>query len=393
MDILLITWNYPPRCGGIENVMANLCAGWQQNHGVAVITAHAQDRSGDGPNVFRAPLAGLVVFALYALWRGALQMLRNPAPQVIFGGSALVTPLVLLLARLFDCKAVVQVHGLDVIYPSALYQQLCARWLGRCDQIVANSSYTASLAQQKGVAPHLITVIPPGVESARFAAAANAEIAEVLGLAGKKIILFVGRLAKRKGVREFIAHALPRIVEKVPNACLAVVGANPVASLAHRDDTLGEIRAEVARQGVRDQVRLLGSLSDETLAQLYRACDLVILPAHASRDDVEGFGIVLLEAAAAGKPAVATRVGGIPDAINEGRSGVLVDPTNYEAMAEAVVELLSDDTKRHHMGEYARQRAQSEFSWLRIAQRYETIFGALLSATRSRSAAEHRLRP
>lgn len=387
MDILFITWNYPPRCGGIENVMAHLCAGLQQNHGVSVITSHAQDRSNDGPNVFRAPLAGLVAFALYALWRGALQMLRHPAPQIIFGGSALVTPLVLLLARLFDCKAVVQVHGLDVIYPSALYQQLCARWLGRCDQIVANSSYTASLAEQKGVAPHLITVIPPGVDSARFAAAANAEIAEVLGLAGRKVILFVGRLAKRKGVREFIAHALPRIVAKVPNACLVVVGANPSASLAHRDDILSEVRAEVGHQHLRDHVRLLGSLSDETLAQLYHACDLVILPAQASREDVEGFGIVLLEAAAAGKPAVSTRVGGIPDAIEDGRSGVLIDAGDYAAMADVAIDLLSDDSLRQRLGDRARQRALAEFSWERIVQRHEAVLSALLSAARETAPA------
>lgn len=378
MNILVITWNYPPRCGGIENVMGHLCAGLQPRHNVSVITAHAQDRAADGDQVFRAPVPGLVAFALYALGRGAVQLLRRPATQIVFGGSALVAPLVLILARLFGRKAVLQVHGLDVIYPSSIYQQLCVRWLRGCDQVIANSSYTAALAREKKVPAHRVSVIPPGVDSRRFAGAPQDEIAELLGLAGKKIILFVGRLAKRKGVREFIAHALPNIVEKIPNACLAVVGGNPSASLAHREDALGEIRAEIARQGLREHVRLLGSLSDDTLVQLYRASELVILPAHNGRDDVEGFGIVLLEAAAAGKPSVATRAGGIPDAIEGGRSGVLVDAGDDSAMADAVIELLSDDAKRVRVGQYARERARTEFSWERIVQRYEAGFRALL---------------
>jgi len=391
VDILVLTWNYPPRRGGIENVMAHLCAGLAHNHAVSVITAHTMDRSADEKNVYRGPLAGLLPFALYALMRGALQLVRNRSP-IIFGGSALVTPLVLLLARLFGRKAVVLVHGLDVIYPSPLYQHLCVRWLRFCDQVIANSSYTAMLAREKGVVPNSITVIAPGVDSDRFAGAANDETTEMLGLAGKRVILFVGRLAKRKGVREFIAHALPRIVEKIPNACFAVVGANPHASLAHRNDTLGEIRAEIARQGLRDHVRLLGALSDEALVQLYHASELVVLPVLAGGDDVEGFGIVLLEAGAAGKPAVATRVGGISDAIDDGRSGVLVEAEDHDSMADAVIALLQDDARRRSMGNIARRRAQTAFSWAQIVPRYEKLFQSLLAASVSETAIEQSAR-
>jgi phosphatidyl-myo-inositol dimannoside synthase len=199
VEILIITWNYPPRCGGIENVMVHLSAGLARHNKVTVITANAADRSADGKNVFRAPLPGLLAFAMYALGRGALQLLRNPAMQVVCGGSALVAPLVLLLARLFGRKAVVQVHGLDVIHESPAYQQLCVRWLKGCDQVIANSNYTKTLAEGKGVPTHLVSVIPPGVDEERFAKCDNGGIAEALGLAGKRVILFVGRLAKRKG--------------------------------------------------------------------------------------------------------------------------------------------------------------------------------------------------
>jgi phosphatidylinositol alpha-1,6-mannosyltransferase len=137
-----------------------------------------------------------------SLWRGALSLRRDQGVSVVFGGSALAAPLVWILARLFGRRAVVQVHGLDIIYRSALYRLLCVRFLKRCDRIIANSAYTATLAESKGVSPDRISVIPPGVEPERFAATSDvAATKKLFGLEGRQVILFVGRLARRKGVR------------------------------------------------------------------------------------------------------------------------------------------------------------------------------------------------
>ncbi len=94
-----------------------------------------------------------MLFCLYALWRGAVLLCRNPKIEVVFGGSVLVTPLVLILARLFGRKAIVQAHGLDVIYSNRLYQAMCVRWVTWCDRVVANSTYTGSLIEKKMVGP------------------------------------------------------------------------------------------------------------------------------------------------------------------------------------------------------------------------------------------------
>src|SRR5262249_17611430 len=98
-------------------------------------------------------------------------------------------------------------------------------------------------------------------------------------------------------------------------------------------------------------VLLLGASSDDDLWKLYHASDVVVLPALATIDDVEGFGITLLEAAAAGKPSVATRVGGIPDAVENGKSGILVEPDDYCGLARAIVSLLQNREKSLAMGE------------------------------------------
>jgi phosphatidyl-myo-inositol dimannoside synthase len=372
MGILVITWNYPPRRGGIEYLVSNLCAGLRQKHSVQVITAHARSACRFEEYVFRAPLPGLIPFSLYALWRGAILLLRSRGISVIFGGSVMVTPLVLILARLFGRKAVVQAHGLDVMYASRVYQGICVRWLKFCNRIVANSRYTAFLVVQKGVQQELIWVIPPGVHPERFAGSVNLEaLKKEFGLRNTQIILFVGRLAKRKGVKEFIEKSLLKVVNNVPNACLVIIGDNPSESLTHRDDALSEIRDVISKMNLQARIRLHGSASDDELIKLYQACDVVVLPALAKTHDVEGFGIVLLEAAAAGKPAVATRVGGIPDVVEDGKTGILVEPGDYEQLADAAIALLRDGRRRLIMGECAQRRVQEKFCWEKIINRYE----------------------
>jgi phosphatidylinositol alpha-1,6-mannosyltransferase len=373
MGILVITWNYPPRRGGIEYLVDHLVASLRKRHAVRVVTAYNHSSEFTEIDVVRTPCPGLIPFALFALWRGVLSLRRDPGISVVFGGSALAAPLVWILARLFGRRAVVQIHGLDIIYRSALYQLLCVRWLKRCDRIIANSAYTATLAESRGVSADRISVIPPGVEPERFTAPVDvAATKKLFGLEGRRVILFVGRLARRKGVKEFIQKSLPEIVAAVPQACFVIVGANPTESLTHRDDMVTEIAAAASRLDLERHVMLLGSLSDDDVVKLYQTCDLVVLPALATPDDVEGFGIVILEAAAAGKPVVATRAGGIPDAVDDEKSGILVEAGNYDALSRATVDLLGDEKKRQMMGAFARQRLNEHFTWGKIIPRYET---------------------
>jgi phosphatidylinositol alpha-1,6-mannosyltransferase len=380
MAVLIVTWNFPPRRGGIEDLIRNLCEGLKKRHHVWVITAHAPSTVSED-RVFRAPWPGLMPFAFYALWRGARLLRQKSEIDVIYGGSVMVTPLVLILARLFGRRAMVQAHGLDLVYRSTLYQSLCVRWIQFCDRIIANSQYTAFLAIHKGVRPDLVSVIPPGVHPERFAGPVRVEATKKqFGLEGRRVILFVGRLAKRKGVKEFIQKSLPKIVEGVPAACLAVVGGNPSDSLTEREDVLRDINGAISETGLTDHVRLLGRVADSELIGLYQACDVAVLPALDIADDVEGFGIVLLEAAAAGKPVVATGVGGIPDAVEDGRSGILAGPGNYGGLSRSIIDLLTDEEKRLAMGVYARRRVQQKFAWDRVVSAYETALDIGASA-------------
>ncbi|HXV84114.1 MAG TPA: hypothetical protein VEG60_30035, partial [Candidatus Binatia bacterium] len=113
MSILVISWNYPPRRGGIEILIQSLCAGLREKHRVFVVTSFAKVFQSAELDTLRAPLTGLIPFAFYALWRGARVLARHREIGVVCGGSALVTPLVLVLAWFFHRRAIVMTHGLD----------------------------------------------------------------------------------------------------------------------------------------------------------------------------------------------------------------------------------------------------------------------------------------
>jgi len=236
--------------------------------------------------------------------------------------------------------------------------------------------YTASLARKSGAASDLISVIPPGINPERFASPESVEARKKkLGVGDRRIILFVGRLARRKGVKEFIERSFVKIIREIPNVCFVIVGDNPSASLTHRDDVLSEIKAVMANMKLQNHIRLLGTLNDDELIEVYRASDVVILPVLPTTDDVEGFGIVLLEAAAAGKPTVAMRVGGIPDAVEDGKSGILVEPGDYDGLTRAIILLLKNRDQGLAMGEFGQRRVREQFGWNKIGKLYEVAFG------------------
>ena len=330
--------------------MTGLCHQLRKTHPLFVIACFAPSTNGQEDWIFRPRWPGLVPFFLYALGRCFLLLWKNPEIKVMLGGSALVMPIVLLLAKAFRRKAVVIVHGSDLTYRSLLYQGLCVQWIRHCDGVVANSDFTASLAEAKKARKDSIHVIHPGVDTESFEPFRAEDLKRELGLEGKKILLYVGRLVRRKGLKEFLEKSFNRIAEEVPEVCLLVVGENPKESLIHRDDVLSELMTMVEKMRLENQVRLLGWLGDGDLVKIYQLSDLMVLPALSMKDDVEGFGMVILEAAVAGKPCVATRVGGIPDAIEDGKSGILIEPEDYELMSRTIVNLLQDDQARRALG-------------------------------------------
>jgi phosphatidyl-myo-inositol dimannoside synthase len=176
-----------------------------------------------------------------------------------------------------------------------------------------------------------------------------------LGLSGKKVLLTLGRVVERKGY-DTVIKAMPEISKHVPEAVYVVAGVGSY---------LGKLGKMVEDMKLQSAVRFVGSVSDEERAAYFYLCDLFVMPSRQIGPDVEGFGIVYLEAAMFGKPSIGGNSGGVPEAILDSKTGALVDPSDADALARVVVQLLRDDAVRHELGQNAKARALYEFRWER----------------------------
>lgn len=302
----------------------------------------AAARAPSGVAVREAPLTPLWRF-LFQARRLARREARQWQPDIVLAGSALTAPLARAAARGCKAKTAVYVHGLDVAVSHPLYQALWHPAIRGAEHIIANSQPTADLCRKIGIDDGRIGIVHPGVSlpNAPLDTAAVAQFRAEHNLANRSLLLSVGRLSARKGLREFVTEALPHIAAARPDILLLVVGDAPQQALHAAPQTLESIRAAAAQVGVADNLRFLGKISDPELETAYCAAEVHVFPVRQVPGNPEGFGMVAVEAAAHGLPTVAFATGGVVEALSKGRSGALVTPGDYAAFAEAVVQTLA----------------------------------------------------
>ena len=370
--VLHVTRNLPPLVGGMERLNWHIADELSRHADVRVVGPQgAAARKPAQVDLEEVPLRPLWRFLLASAWT-ALRAARRQRPDLVLAGSGLTAPAAWLAARACGARAAVYVHGLDVAVRHPLYRLLWHPVLRRMDVVVANSAPTAALARALGVAEGRLRIVHPGVRlpSAPQPQEALQAFRERYGLGDARLLLSIGRLTERKGLREFVREALPGIVREAPDVILAVVGDAPTDSLLAGVQSRESIRAMADAAGIGQHVRFLGVITDpEALACAYDSAVLHVFPVREIPGDPEGFGMVAIEAAAHGLPTVAFGTGGIVDAVAEGRSGRLVAPGDYGGLRDAALAVMRE-------GEGAwRSNAQAfarDFAWPR--------FGASLRA-------------
>ncbi len=366
--ILFITRKHPPSVGGMQKLSQSL------TKEVGRLTPTSTIYWG-GSTLF------LPFFIVYAFLRAVLTVSRSDHVKLIHLSDALLTPLGVVLKALLRVPVVVTVHGLDVTYSNRFYQWLVPRCLRRMDRIICVSSYTRQQCIRRGVPPSLCVVVPNGVNVAEFDGRYTAQGMRNLQMAagdclrGRRVLLTVGRLIERKGVVHFLTEVMPRILARRQDICYLIVGEGPQRDL---------IETRIASLHLEDHVVLLGQVDDDTLRAAYHLADLFIMPNIPVQNDIEGFGLVALEAAAAGRYVVASRLDGIPEAIKPGQNGILLDPLDSEAFATTILDLLADDARREALGRQAREFVRGRYSWDIIARRYLEVFTALIQPRQER---------
>jgi phosphatidylinositol alpha-1,6-mannosyltransferase len=338
---LLVTRNFPPLLGGMENVNLRLLQSLARRGPVLLCGPKGSAAFAAGAGEVReVPLRPLWRFVLGSAW-SAFRMARRHRPALVMAGSGLAAPMAWLAARASGAKLAVYLHGLDLIVANRTYQRLWLPFIRACDQVLVNSRHTAGLAQGKGIEASRIGVLNPGTEVPALDPGASAAFRARHGLGERPLLLSVGRLTRRKGLVEFVSRALPRVVARHPQVLLAVIGEEASDALHTAAGSERErIEAAAHAAGVAAQLRFLGRCSGEELAQAYQAAQLHVFPVLEQPGDVEGFGMVALESAAHGLRTVAFAVGGVPDAIEPGSSGMLVPSGDYAGFAEATNAML-----------------------------------------------------
>jgi phosphatidyl-myo-inositol dimannoside synthase len=344
---VVVTNDFPPNNGGIQRVMSLLAQVLAleeesvlviapQVPGSKAVDALAQFR------ILRYPGTGRILsfaaMTAYVFWARVTS--RHPltiASMWFPAGLAIC-----FVPRFLRGRVAILAHGAEIAPSRGGIRRLFMRHVfSRADVIIANSNFTRDLLLRAGVRGR-IYVVNPGIDAVPIAPA-RAVVPSILS---------VGRLVARKGFDTMIT-ALPAILQKFPATRYEIVGAGPQRA---------ELEALATRLQVKDHVVFLGSLRDDEMRAAYARAWLFALPVRAVGDDVEGFGLVYLEAALAELPAIGGRNSGAEDAIVGGETGLLVDGTSTEDVSAAVTSLLTDREGAERMGVRGRDRVVQQFT-------------------------------
>lgn len=373
---LIVTNDFPPRPGGIQSFVHAMALRLPAD-GVVVYTSswrdNAEVRAFDSEQPFPVVRdATKMMVPNPWVFRRARDIARaEKCDSVWFGAAA---PLGLMGAGLRVAgvsRLVATTHGHEAGWAQLpVSRQLLRRIGDNVDTITYLGEYTRSrIAPALGrQAAGRMVQLPPGVDETVFRpGVGGAEVRERLGLAGRPVVVCVSRLVKRKG-QDTLIRALPRILRDVPDAVLLVVGGGP-----YRDD-LEKLVDEV---GVRRSVVFTGPVPWSELPAHHEAGDVFAMPCRTRRRglDVEGLGIVYLEASAVGRPVVAGDSGGAPDAVLDGETGYVVDGRAPAQVADRVTELLTDPVKAKAMGERGRRWVEEAWRWDLLAKRLKGLLG------------------
>lgn len=335
--ILLVTRNLPPLTGGMERLLWNTALGISERASLSVIGPKGCSKHLPEGIVTREVSEKLIPFLLLSIFH-AIPLCRRTKFDVVIGGSGLAAPTIVFLEIFYGCKSMIYVHGLDLVVDSWLYQRLFLPCIRRVKTVVANSRNTRDIAIERGIDKSRLKIVNPGVylptreelgDSTRFRSAHN--------LPFEHFLVFAGRLTKRKGLSVFLQHIFPLILERAPELGLVVIGQEPQHSL----NKLGEeaaVRNAVLENNLEGKVTFVGKLSDANLLLGFAAATAHVFPLLEVAGDIEGFGMVAIEAAACGTPTVAFDAGGVADAVSP-MNGHLVEAGDYETFAERVLQI------------------------------------------------------
>lgn len=380
MKSLIISDAYfPPQTGGISTWIASIAGALGSRHAccfTGVALSASDSVAAPKVRIYRRPAAFRKEKHIQAAAFAAaiLEIMLRERPQVVQLATAYDGYMGLWLRQWFRIPFIVYAHGNEVL------DALRSTWpkprlsLIQAARVLANSRFTAELVQKVGVPARKVAIIHPGCDIGRFQPfEPTTDLRrEILGHRwNSRVILSVGNLVMRKG-HDMVIKALPRVMQSVPDVVYLIVGDGPYRT---------ELETLALAGGVRDRVIFAGRVSDQRLPEVYGLSDVFVMPSRERLEscDVEGFGMVFLEASACAKPVVASRSGGTEDAVLNGATGLLVDPLDAGDIAKALTHILRDRDFAVRLGQQGRARVAAEFTWAHVASRVRGVLESVVS--------------
>jgi phosphatidylinositol alpha-1,6-mannosyltransferase len=375
---LLLTYDFPPIGGGIARWMAELAKRYPAGSLVVSTgqSADASDVDAEFPNRvdrLSIPSRRLRTIQGILLWSRRVAVLaRSTDAEFIWCGNIkpAAYPAKWTMERTGTPFGIL-LHGGDLlilqhqVHQSAIKRRTAAALLSSAAVLVANSEWTRDCCLtllselEIDASPDRVRVVPLGADHEFFRPGIDTrEVRARYGLGEGRWLLSVARLTRHKGI-DMALQALARLRGRFPDLRYAVVGSGEAQEA---------LEAEARALGVADRVRFLTDVPDRDLPALYNAAELYVGVSRLMEQRVEGFGISLAEASACGLPVIAGRSGGIPAAVSDGETGLLVDAERDEAVAEAVARLLDDSGLRARLGAAGRRAVEGHYNWDRVTR-------------------------
>ena len=375
---LLLAYDFPPIGGGIARWMGELALRYPERS--LVVSTGSEEGSAAVDATFPVPVDRVAVPArrlrtITGLVRWSLRvekLAREHGAEFVWCGN--LRPAAYparWLKKRRDVPYGVILHGGDLLtlqaqsQRSARKRRVGRQLLGDAGILVTNSGYTRELALRTLAGldltfdPGRVVVVPLGTDPARFRPDVDPGIARRhFGLEEGRWLLTVARLTPHKGI-DTALHALARVAPAFPDLRYAVAG---------QGDDGERLRRLATELGVADRVRWLGPVTDDLLPSLYRNASIYLGLSRREGVDIEGFGIALVEASGSGVPVIGGRSGGIPDAVREGETGLLVSSTDPDEAATAITALLEDTAIAHRLATGGRLAVEQFYNWTRVAR-------------------------
>ncbi len=367
-NTLLITSDFWPNRGGVANYYYNLVKNLPANN-IFILTSTKKEKS--SLKIYNKTLLFKLIWPhwLKSIFI-SIQIIQQEKIKILWVGELLPFGMVAyIIYKLFKIPYFVSLHGLDILNSrkTIIKKILTKKILNNARFITTNSQYTKNLLQNTVSKQSKIKIIYPGVNK-NFIELNNKKLEEIknrYNLKNKKIILTIGRLINRKN-HQLVINAMKELVKNDPNLMYLIIGDGPQKN---------NLEAQIKQYHLEKYIKILTTITNNELPYFYNLANIFVMVSKTNDNDIEGFGIVYLEAGSFAKPVIASTRGGSKEAVLENKTGLLIEDNSIKDLKDAINKLLRNKKLATQLGDNAQTRIKRKFLWKDISKKLIEYIG------------------